>query len=485
MRKFLALALASLTVCALLSSCGTAESTNDVVTTSAVDLEPQIGDISGEFRFIVAGNQEWNDFSADENSEALVDIAIYERNKKIENEYGVSVLTDEFIGFGTAMGQGTGFQKIYTNVISGTPTYDAAMIGTYDVAMLALNGFLQDLNSVPYINLEEAHWDQKATADLAINGQMYYTTGDISVVDNRSTHALFFNKEMIEDYGMDNPYDLVKSGNWTLEKFGSMVKQVGADNNNDGVYDKNDTFGLLSARDNNLAILAAAGEKICTVNENGKIELTLYNERVDNLYARYLDIVDDDTHTFNWKYNYITGASGDQASNEERVAMFNNDRALFYFHMLSYTDFLREIDTNFGILPFPKYDTNQDEYGHYVSAWHSQFLCIPLLVDNVKRSGYVVEELAKNGADGLTAAYYEKTLQGKYVRDAESSAMLDLIFDTRVYDVGVYYNVGGYKDEIGYILERGNSLSVLYEKNRLTAENLVSQINEQFTNNIK
>lgn len=478
MKKILLILLALL-VC-VFSSCSEATETSAIATTSQSPKE-QIGDISGDFNILVVGNQEWNDFAAEESDEALVDIAIYERNKELENKYGVTVTTDEYMGFAIAMGQGTGFQKVYNNVMSATPVYDAAMIGTYDVATLAYNGLLQDLCDAPFIDLSKEHWDQKATNDLAINGKMYYTTGDISVVDNRSTHALFFNKEMIENYGMDNPYDLVKSGNWTLEKFGAMVKQIGADNNNDGVYDKNDTFGLLSARDNNLAILAAAGEKICNIDDHGKISLSLYNERVDTLYSRYLDIVDDDTHTFNWKYNYITGAAGDQASNEERVSMFDNDQALFYFHMLSYTDFLREIDTNFGILPFPKYDENQEEYGHYVSAWHSQFLCLPLLVENKERSGFVIEKLAELGAGGLTSAYYEKTLQGKYVRDAESSAMLDLIFDTRVYDVGVYYNIGGYKDEIGYILERGSSLSVFYEKNKLLAEQQIEQINEYFS----
>ncbi len=479
MKKTL-LALFAAALCFLTSCSDTAQNV-DVTASVTEAQEPQIGDISGNFNILVVGNQEWNDFDAEESDEALVDIAIYERNKELENNYGITVTTDEQMGFAIAMGQGVGFQKVYNNIMSATPVYDAAMIGTYDVATLAYNGLLQDLSDAPYIDLTKEYWDQKATADLAINKKMYYTTGDISVVDNRSTHALFFNKEMIANYGMENPYDLVKSGKWTLEKFGAMVKQIGTDNNNDGVYNKHDTFGLLSARDNNLAILAAAGEKICTINDSGKIELTLYNERVDTLYARYLDIVDDDTHTFNWKYNYITGASGDQATNEERVSMFDNDQALFYFHMLSYTDYLREIDTNFGILPFPKYDENQEEYGHYVSAWHSQFLCLPALVKDRNRSGYVIEELAKLGADGLTKAYYEKTLQGKYVRDAESSEMLDLIFDTRVYDVGVYYNIGTYKDEIGYILERGSSLSVFYEKNRLVAEQQIEQLNEYFS----
>ncbi|MBQ4151394.1 MAG: extracellular solute-binding protein [Clostridia bacterium] len=451
------------------------------VSGNAISGAEEIGDISGDFNILVVGNQEWNDFSAEETDTALVDIAIYERNKLMESTYGVNIKTDEYMGFGIAMGSGTGFQKICNNVISGTPAHDAAMIGTYDVAMLVLNDMLLDLNETPHIDLSQPYWDQKANSDLSVNGKMYYTTGDISVVDNRSTHALFFNKEMIKDYGLENPHQLVKDNKWTLEKFGEMVKKIGIDNDNNGVYNKYDTFGLLSARDNNLAILAAAGEKICTISDSGEVTLTLMTPKVEDLYSKYLDIVSDHSHTFNWKFDYQNTSDGsDQATNEERINMFNNHQALFYFHMLSYTDYLREIETDFGILPFPKYNEAQEEYGHYISAWHSQFLCVPKLINSAERTGFVLETLAANSAP-LTDAYYTKTLQGKGARDADSSAILDIIFDTRVYDIGVYYNVGEYKDSIGYILERGKSLPVFYEEKRPNAENLVKTINQVFS----
>ena len=70
----------------LFASCGEAAEVSGTATTSQ-SPEEQIGDISGDFNILVVGNQEWNDFDADENDEALVDIAIYERNKELENVY--------------------------------------------------------------------------------------------------------------------------------------------------------------------------------------------------------------------------------------------------------------------------------------------------------------------------------------------------------------------------------------------------------------
>ena len=490
MRKKIVLWLLCICVCVSLWACSDNEASGKESVTCDVTENtdpnapslpsPSEVDISGDFTILVSGNWEWNDFESEGLEGNVVETAIYKRNEMLKNKYNVNIVNEDIVAYGSAMGTGKGYVKIYTEYMSGGNTYDAAMLGTYDAATLAYNGCLMNLNGLKYVDLSKPYWDRKATADLSMNGKIYYTTGDISVADNRSTNALFFNKAMIDMYGLDDPYELVRDGKWTLEKFGQLVKSVGTDENNDGIYDKNDTFGLLSARDNNLAMLAAAGEKICTINEDGHIELTLYNERTVNLYDRYIDIVGDDTHTFNWQYNYITGDRATQATSAERIGMLNNNRALFYFHMMFYVDEMRDIETDFGILPFPKYDEAQEEYGHYISAWHSQFLCVPKTTPNPEKTGIVLEELAYQGKELLTPAYYEKTLVGQRTRDAESIEMLDIIFATRVYDVGVYYTIGGYKDHIGNLLETGSSLTTVYETYRPAAENLINVINGYF-----
>ena len=163
--------------------------------------------------------------------------------------------------------------------------------------------------------------------------------------------------------------------------------------------------------------------------------------------------------------------------------MFNSNKALFYSHTMFYMDHLRDIESDFGIIPYPKYDETQDNYGNLVSAWHSQFLCVPITAANVKRSGVILEELAYKGKELLTPAYYDKTLNGQYVRDADSSEMLDIIFANLVYDVGIYYNIGTYKDQLTTIVRTGNSLVNIYETNRTRAESQLKSINDAFAAN--
>ena len=494
MRKIIAFFLAALTLCPLFAACGSKETENsnvDAPSTTPLETEDsdapslpsveEIGDISGDFHILVSGNWAWNDYASGGEEGSVVDAAIYRRNQYILNKYNVNVTNEDIVRYSSTMGSGDGYTKIYTDYMAGDNNYDAAMIGTYDVATLAYNGYLHNLNDIPNLDLTKPYWDQRANEDLSINGKMYYTTGDISVADNRATYVLFFSKNMVAKYGLDNPYDLVNNNEWTLEKFGEMVKSVGADENNDGIYDKNDTFGLLTPRDTNVAILAAANERICTINDAGQIELTFYSERIVNLYDRYLDIVSDPSHTYNYQYNYVTGERKMNATDEERVGMFNTDHALFYSHTMFYMDHLRDIESDFGILPYPKFDKEQEKYGNLVSAWHSQFLCVPENSKDLERTGIILEELAYQGKQLLTPAYYEKTLVGQYTRDEESAEMLDLIFANLVYDVGIYYNIGTYKDCLTTIVEQGQSLTTIYDTYRNSANVKISRINEFFS----
>ncbi len=484
MKKFLALLLASLMLLPMLVSCGndTAVTTgNDEVITpvetndsSTPDIPTpgEIGDISGDFHFLVAGNWAWNDYEADEESSELVDIAIYERNKQMEADHGITITTEDVVQHGTSQGQGPGFTKLYTEYMSGTSVYDAAMVGTYDVATVAYTGLVWDLNRLPYINLQKDYWDQQANNDLGVNGKMYYTTGDISVADNRATYTLFFSKKMVDDFGLENPYDLVKSNQWTFEKFAEMTKSVGSDADLNGVYDTKDVYGLMTPTDTNLAILSAADERICSV-VDGKLKLTFYSDRVETLYTKFVDLLNNSS-----VYNY-QGVSP-QPSSDDRVAMLDNNQALFYSHTMFYIDYLRECENNFGILPYPKYDENQESYKNLVSAWHSQFLCVPVMCQNINRAGYVLEKLAYLGKEKITPAYYEKTLQGKYVRDAESSAMLDIIFDSLLYDVGIYYNIGTYRNQLTSLTSTRENITVLYERHAQAAQSNVDNINAAF-----
>ena len=140
-----------------------------------------------------------------------------------------------------------------------------------------------------------------------------------------------------------------------------------------------------------------------------------------------------------------TGGSGfDQVSE-----MFNAGRVLFVTFALVDINALRNAEFEFGILPYPLYDETQKEYNCLISTICVPALSIPYNCQNTEAVGVTLEAMAYYSVDTLTAAYYDNALKTRYIRDEESGEMLDIIFASRVYDLGFIYNWGG----VGYLIQ--------------------------------
>lgn len=460
----------------------TTDITNEIVTEQnevVPDLPENVNYNGTDFVILITGNTEnnWqkNDFKADEQTGEVLNDARYVRNTIVEETYGVKLKTIE--EYGSAKGEGSGYQLVMRGVMAGDTTYDACMINVYDISNLACSGYLYDLNSLPYIDLSKPWWDQKANEDLSILGKMFFTTGDISTADNDATYCILFNKKLVDDYKLESPYEIVKAGKWTFDKFTEMGKHAVADLNGDGVYDKEDSFAAIVWDDTIMGAVNGSLEKCGYVDNDGKIQLSLYSEKIVDVLKKYTDFV------FNkelcYQYQRVSYDITDP------INMFSNDRAMFFMQMLDLTSYFRDMETDYGILPYPKYNETQTDYGHTIGSWHSMFLCVPSLVKDIEMCGVILEALAFESMKTVTPAYYDKTLIGKYFRDDESIEMLDIILSTRVYDLGWYYQIGKYNDEILYMVYNGNpNFSSMYATHETVAIADIERINGIFAENI-
>jgi hypothetical protein len=139
------------------------------------------------------------------------------------------------------------------------------------------------------------------------------------------------------------------------------------------------------------------------------------------------------------------------------------------------------MDTDFGVLPLPLFSEDQERYYNSSASWTSAFYTIPNNAfddEGFARTGYILQALAYESLYTLTPAYYEITLKGKTTRDEESSAMLDLIFSTRSYDYGWYFEIGEYNEGIMNLLRSySTNVASMYEKGLKNAEKLLDKIN--------
>ena len=386
----------------------------------------------------------------------------------MEEKYKVEI--SEVIKQAYSSGGGPGFMQINTDVSAGDCNYDLALIAGYDVSVLAYSGLLYDLNSMPGIDLTKSWWDQKANESLAVNGVMFFTTGEITCSDNNAAFVILFNKGLLKDYELENPYTLVYDGAWTMDKFAELCKTVTEDLDQNGTMDKNDRFGLLVWDDSVVGIVNAAGQRCCTINTEGQIELTLYNETTVAALEKYFDIAYDTQYSFTYQRNIKSGAP-----------MWQNDQALFWTSLLGNMPTFREMESDFGILPYPKLNTTQDEYYHTVAPYNSQFICVPLIQDDVERTGTITEALAYYGQKIVLPAYYDVTLIGQSARDEESESMVEIILDTLVFDIGYYYQIGPYNKQLIIMIRNyDRNFASMYDSHKNAATALLSVINEYY-----
>ena len=102
------------------------------------------------------------------------------------------------------------------------------------------------------------------------------------------------------------------------------------------------------------------------------------------------------------------------------------------------------MDTEFGILPFPKYNENQEKYITRISFF--DMFTVPITVSDLDRTSAIIEVLNCESGNIVIPAYYEISLKTKYARDNDSSGMLDLIMEHRVVDLGDTIWVGEIRD---------------------------------------
>lgn len=204
-------------------------------------LDAEVKDYGGRtVNIVLAGNWSFDDFISEEMTGEVLNDAKYDTNSTVSELFNVEFVVNNQSGQSSS-GTGTGYKLIDNMVLAGTNDYDFADIGCYDVSTLAYNGKIFDLNSIKNIDLTKSWWDQKANEHLSISGKMFYSTGDAGVLDNDCTYCILFNKQVIENFNLDDPYELVNSNKWVYDKFTEMANAAYIDMNGNGVTDKDDS----------------------------------------------------------------------------------------------------------------------------------------------------------------------------------------------------------------------------------------------------
>lgn len=404
-------------------------------------------------------NKEWLVID-EENVQSgnVLNETVFERCARIEDHLGVRcVLAD------------AGSWTEYTNNIkrtiqTGEDAYQLVTTHVHQGVMTLATGenLLLDFSDIPVINLEASYWNKTVMDQLKIQDRYMLGYSDFLL---SNTHCVTFNKDLLNTYAMESPYDLVRNKTWTLDKLFEMAS-VAAKDNGDGTWDENDQYGLTGwGWIFLISFVTSSDMTIMDIDpETGKYSVSYpregikLQEMIDKIYAMYTA-----DYSYMWPSTFTTTID------------ISTGRTLFQLYNTTSLPSLATTDIRFGILPYPLYDSAQEEYKSL--NWNG-LMCVPASVSNKQMVGEVLELLAYY-TEPVKTAYYETQLGTSVVNAPEDAEMLDIIWKSQTNDIGLA--CGDYINELVYMVpllcERGTtSYASFYKSHKKSAEKSLKKI---------
>ena len=471
MKKFLILLLACLTVFPLLAACGkqtppTAETTAPG-SQSPADTEPETDewgrvieptdfDVSGldfggeKLTVLCAGNDETGYWAMDpglyEKPSDALEMALYKRNAQIEQDLGLSLK----VAYQPANGATSKLNKaVETDAKSGLNGYDIVVNYAAYGVVENLRGYYMDLLAAetPYLQLGKPWYNQNFIENTQAFGHLYYIIGDYNLCAYNRLMATYFNRtlcaahELIPDDSGDALYDLVREGKWTYSQLFEYAK-IFLDLNGNGEKDAGDVYGLLSNAgcEGYDGFLYAFNLDLTVTTDDGTHEWNVSNnQRMTDAMEKLISL---------WRQEgiWMVGKTpGSGSTTVDQYKMFADSHALFdidvIYRYAAQNKAFRAMKDKYGLLPLPKYDEKQENYGSGAQDSYGMTSIMKGSAErNARRCAYL-EYANYLSYQNSRPYYFEKIMKAQYLGTAKASQVFDIILDHADFDFGEQYSV--------------------------------------------
>jgi hypothetical protein len=114
-----------------------------------------------------------------------------------------------------------------------------------------------------------------------------------------------------------------------------------------------------------------------------------------------------------------------------------NGNILFLTQAFEYGTEMKASTVNYGVLPIPKYDEEQEDYRTcFTNAAGTLAICSNLSSQRAAVVSAALELLSAESYKQVVPVYYEKVLKGRYSREQADAEMYDRILQTFVFSFG-------------------------------------------------
>ena len=493
MKKHICLLIISLMSVSIVAACGdngnnkTDETTanDDNLNETTVNLIKEdipVSDFNGyEFRILTRdSDHHLKEVQAEAENGEIINDVIYRRNRAVEEKLNINI---KIVAVGEVADYEILCDFFTKSVMANEDVFDLALPHTVNAGTTATTGVMYNWHTVPYIDFNKPWWNSVIVDELTINGQLYLAMSDFCISAIDYTWVMLYNYRMGTDYNIPNLYGVIKAGNWTVDLFHNYIKNVSADLDGNGIYDHNDLYGFTTHF--NSAILNwmfALDQKVTKMNAAGYPEIIVNTEKMVSIVEKIYEIIYGGNYTLLVDSSQRIEKAYNVDLHDKAVARkFESDEVIFASIRTQYIDLLRNMQSEYGIIPFPKYDELQPAYYTHVDG-HAPLMCLPITLNNVERAGIIIEALSAETSREVVPAVMDIVLQSKFARDAVSYEMLELILAGRVYTFGYIYD--GWKGMqwalTNLMSQKSKDFASYYQKNESAALAQIKNIMDAF-----
>ena len=373
-------------------------------------------------------NDEFFSESSSDTQSDVVAHAVYTRNMAIEDRLDVKLdmLLEEEPS-----------SKHSTALKGGASDYDIVADSTYLAIQSVLKGEFVNLRDLQYMDLDKYYWTQgyNDIVSFGENNKQYLASGALALSMFRYMFVTVYNREVFNDLGETDLYEVVNNGEWTLD----YQHQIIADRYQDtgetvNKKDTTDMYGLITGDTVSVdPYCVAANIQLVSKNEDGE---WFYNT---DSFDRTVALCEKIQALYNDSSTYVfKTATYDDTGKTDIVEAFAKSGSMMatvqVFALETNVGDLAEFD--YGIAPMPKFDTNQTNYATYVQDQVTAIGVSSSIADEDTLSmlGAVLECMASESYATVVDAYYSTALSYQYLQNPESKEMLDLIYDSLTFD---------------------------------------------------
>ena len=165
--------------------------------------------------------------------------------------------------------------------------------------------------------------------------------------------------------------------------------------------------------------------------KDGSFDFSYFNEKV-GFYEKLCSLLWENEGAF---------SNSRLDSWPEFRTMFTSNLLMFLYGLFRVCVYRPQgvFETDYGIIPYPKWDTKQESYYTMVDGGHDTMGKFPCRLRIPEFVGIVTEALCAESYKRAIPAYYDVALKVKGTRDETSIKILDLLFENPRFDFGYIY----------------------------------------------